>query len=96
MPKELADHAALIGINYYIDDASNGIFLRKTDITTSTMSRHQGNHHGYTDAIRDALDGIDLNQSKQGVSRDIVNLQNKARTGMLNGLSIKIKGYIQF
>ncbi|WP_380184779.1 RHS repeat-associated core domain-containing protein [Kalamiella sp. sgz302252] len=91
LPKELADHAALKRINYYIDDASNGIFLRKTDITTSTMSRHQGNHHGYTDAIRDALDGINLDQSKQGIARDIANLQNKARTGMLNGFPLRSK-----
>ncbi|WP_338016517.1 MULTISPECIES: AHH domain-containing protein [Photorhabdus] len=27
------------------------------------MARHQGNHHGYTDAIRNALDKINPNQS---------------------------------
>ncbi|MFG6076004.1 RHS repeat-associated core domain-containing protein [Erwinia sp. OPT-41] len=91
IPKELANHQALQKINYYIDSASNGIFLRKADDVTSAMSRHQGNHHGYTDAVRDALDRVDLNQSVDEVSRQVTIIQNKASRGMMSGVPIRSK-----
>ncbi|WP_391528359.1 AHH domain-containing protein [Photorhabdus akhurstii] len=42
----------------------------------SAMARHQGNHHGYTDAIRNALDKINLNQSFNTISKQVTHLQN--------------------
>ncbi|ASY79808.1 hypothetical protein BJK05_07280 [Pectobacterium polaris] len=74
IPKELANHPALKKINYYIDNANNGIFLRKVDDGVSAMARHQGNHHGYTDAIRGALDRIDLNQSVSSISKQVTQI----------------------
>ncbi|WP_234005226.1 RHS repeat-associated core domain-containing protein, partial [Cronobacter malonaticus] len=91
IPKELANHPALKKINYYIDDAGNGIFLRKADDATSAMSRHQGNHHGYTDAISDALNRIDLNQSKKAIAQQVNDIQNTARKAMENGTPIRSK-----
>ncbi|TNH41497.1 AHH domain-containing protein, partial [Photorhabdus luminescens] len=35
----------------------------------NAMARHQGNHHRYTDAIRNALDKINLNQSTDAISK---------------------------
>ncbi len=91
IPKQLADHPALKKLNYYIDDAQNGIFLRKADGATSAMSRHQGNHHGYTDAIKDALDRIDLNQSTTTIANQVNDIQNTARRAMENGVPIRSK-----
>ncbi|WP_234976485.1 AHH domain-containing protein [Vibrio quintilis] len=55
------------------------------------MSRHYGNHHGYTDAIRDQLDKIDLNQSKDLIMNDINKVQSTAKSGMSSGLPIRSK-----
>ncbi|MCW7550979.1 AHH domain-containing protein [Photorhabdus sp. APURE] len=43
------------------------------------MARHQGNHHGYTDAIRNALDKINLNQSINTISKQVTHIQNIAK-----------------
>ncbi|QXF34484.1 hypothetical protein CE143_15980 [Photorhabdus luminescens] len=45
----------------------------------SAMARHQGNHHGYTDAIRNALDKINLNQLTDAISKQVANIQNIAK-----------------
>ncbi|WP_181150285.1 AHH domain-containing protein [Photorhabdus hindustanensis] len=55
------------------------------------MARHQGNHHGYTDARRNALDKINLNQSTDTISKQVANIQNIAKKGMENGNIIKSK-----
>ncbi|WP_240002132.1 AHH domain-containing protein [Photorhabdus bodei] len=55
------------------------------------MARHQGNHHGYTDAIRNALDKMNLNQSTDTISKQVANIQNIAKKGMENGNIIKSK-----
>lgn len=91
IPKELANHPALKKIKYYIDDSGNGIFLRRVDDGTSVMARHQGNHHGYTNAIKNALDKIDLRQSKDAISKQVSEIQNAATKGMMNGVPIRSK-----
>ncbi|WP_415668749.1 AHH domain-containing protein, partial [Xenorhabdus nematophila] len=91
IPKELANHPALKKINYDIDVAANGIFLRKADNGVSAMARHQGNHHGYTDAVRNALDRIDLKQSKEAISKQVANIQDIAKKGMMDGNIIRSK-----
>ncbi|CDH07160.1 putative Rhs family protein [Xenorhabdus bovienii str. oregonense] len=91
IPKELANHPALKKINYDIDIAANGIFLRKADNGVSTMARHQGNHHGYTDAVRNALDKIDLKQSKEAISKQVASIQDIAKKGMMDGNIIRSK-----
>ncbi|WP_244175769.1 AHH domain-containing protein, partial [Xenorhabdus vietnamensis] len=72
-------------IDYDIDVAANGIFLRKVDDGVSAMTRHQGNHNGYTDAMRNALDRIDLKQSKEAISKQVANIQDIAKKGMMDG-----------
>ncbi|RAX06400.1 hypothetical protein CKY02_22785 [Photorhabdus bodei] len=57
----------------------------------NVMARHQGNHHGYTDAIRNALDKMNLNQSTDTISKQVANIQNIAKKGMENGNIIKSK-----
>nr|WP_201447535.1 hypothetical protein [Photorhabdus akhurstii] len=54
------------------------------------MARHQGNH-GYTDARRNALDKINLNQSTDTISKQVANIQNIAKKDMENGNIIKSK-----
>ncbi|MFM2479663.1 AHH domain-containing protein [Celerinatantimonas sp. MCCC 1A17872] len=91
IPKKLYDHAALKHIKYDIDDADNGIFLRKADDMSSTMARHQGNHFGYTDAIEDALDKIDLSKSDDAILKEINKIQEIAKKNMQNGTPIRAK-----
>ncbi|WP_242390041.1 RHS repeat-associated core domain-containing protein, partial [Kosakonia cowanii] len=89
IPKELANHPALKRINYYIDDSVNGIFLRKKDSQISAMARHQGNHDGYTKAVKSALDKIDLSQSNKAISAQVAEIQYIARTGLKNGYPLR-------
>ncbi|WP_264484595.1 AHH domain-containing protein [Proteus sp. NMG38-2] len=55
------------------------------------MARHQGNHHGYTDAIRNALDRIELKQSKEVISQQVANIQDIAKKGIMDGNIIRSK-----
>lgn len=43
------------------------------------MARHQGNHAGYTDAVHDALNKIDLNNSNADIANQISQIQQQAR-----------------
>ncbi|MFD0707158.1 HNH endonuclease [Photorhabdus akhurstii] len=51
----------------------------------SAMARRQGNHNGYSRAIKNALDKIDLNQSVNEISKQVTDIQNLAKKGMMNG-----------
>ncbi len=55
------------------------------------MARHQGNHHGYANTIRNALDKINLNQSTDAISKQIANIQNITKKDMGNGNIIRSK-----
>ena len=61
-------------------------FLRTIDNKTSAMSRHQGNHDGYTKAIKNALDKIDLNGY---ITKQVSQIQEMARKGLSNGMPIR-------
>ncbi|WP_234006294.1 RHS repeat-associated core domain-containing protein, partial [Cronobacter sakazakii] len=89
IPKQLSNHPALKKIRYYIDDADNGIFLRKTDEMSSAMARHQGNHDGYTKAVENALNKIDINASKDVIASQVRDIQSIARKGMEKGYPIR-------
>ena len=91
IPVQLMNHPALEKIGYNIDEAANGIFLRTLDDKVSAMSRHQGNHHGYTDAVRDALDKINLNNSPDDIAKEVSRIQEAARRGLQNGTPIRSK-----
>ncbi|WP_136485613.1 AHH domain-containing protein [Vibrio sp. H11] len=91
IPKQLNDHPILKKIEYDIDAPENGIFLRKADDMSSAMARHQGNHNGYTKAIKNALDKIDCNRSVEDIKRQVANIQSVAKQEMQNGLPIRSK-----
>ncbi|MFD0708816.1 hypothetical protein C6H64_14560 [Photorhabdus luminescens] len=55
------------------------------------MARHQGNHNGYFRAIKDVPGKIDLNQSVNKISKQVADIQNLAKKGMMNGTSISTK-----
>lgn len=78
-------------LNYDIDEARNGSLLRKVNKIVSPMARRQGKHHGYTDAIRDALDKIDLKQLKNSIAQEVNYIQSKARQQLMNGLPLRSK-----
>ncbi|WP_424409878.1 AHH domain-containing protein [Pasteurella sp. PK-2025] len=86
IPVQLINHPALKKLGYNIDEAANGIFLRTVDDKVSAMSRHQGNHDGYTRAIKDALDKIDLNGD---IAKQVSQIQEMARKGLSNGMPIR-------
>lgn len=56
---------------------------------SSAMARHQGNHDGYTKAVENALDKIDLNASKDVVAAQVRDIQSVARKGMERGYPIR-------
>ncbi|MGA7508618.1 MAG: AHH domain-containing protein, partial [Erwinia billingiae] len=89
IPKEFSDHIVLKKIGYDIDDATNGIFLRQVDDGVSPMARHQGNHHGYSSAIENALNNLDPNQSVDVLKKQVSALQNVAKRGMMDGMPIR-------
>lgn len=91
LPCQIANHPALRAIGYNIDEAANGIFLRRANGGISGMSRHQGSHNGYTDAVKAALDRIDLSQATDVIARQIAEVQNLARRNLQNGLPIRGK-----
>lgn len=53
------------------------------------MARHQGNHYGYTKAVENALDKINVNQPIDALKSQVSDLQNIARSGMQNGTPIR-------
>lgn len=83
------ESSGLTKIKYDIDKATNGIFLRKVDDGVSAMARHQGNHDGYTQVIKDALDKIDINQSTDVITKQIEEIQKIARNGLENGYPVR-------
>jgi hypothetical protein len=89
IPKELAIHPALQKINYDIDSMANGIFLRRTDSGISPMARHLGSHSGYTEAVENALNKINLNQSNLDIMRQVAKIQDVARKGLMNGNPVR-------
>ncbi len=91
IPKQYANHPALKKIKYDIDNSANGIFLREVDDGISAMARHQGNHNGYSRAIKNALDKINLNQSVNEISKQVADIQNLAKKGIMNGTPIRAK-----
>ncbi|WP_206778742.1 hypothetical protein, partial [Erwinia billingiae] len=48
-------------------------------------------HHGYTDAVKDALDKIDLSHSVNDISKQVSTIQATASRGMMDGVPIRSK-----
>ena len=92
IPKALYNHPALKKIGYNIDEAGNGIFLRNSKSQgISTMTRHQGSHAGYNNAMKKALDKLDINKATNELLKDVQALQSRAKKGLESGLPIRSK-----
>lgn len=63
----------------YLDDASNGIFLRIPDNSISTMSRHSGFHSVYNDVMKLQLNKMDVNQSVKVLEKQVYSLQQNLK-----------------
>ena len=86
IPVELRDHPVLKKVGFNLDDASNGIFLRKPHNDISASSRHEGYHAPYNKFVEKMLDRIDLNSSINSIQRDVKSLQNNLRKMQQNGI----------
>ncbi|KAB2931050.1 MAG: hypothetical protein F9K24_14755 [Leptonema illini] len=79
IPIELATHPIIKKIGMNFDDAANGIFLRIPDDGISTLSRHRGYHSVYNDAVRKALDRLDIGQTIMALENEVFNLQKRLK-----------------
>lgn len=96
IPGQLSNHPAVRASGIDIDGANNGMFLPDRGANaasninrTSPMARHQGSHKEYNDAVRSALDRIDLSRGQQHVATEIARMQNFLRQQQYNGLPIR-------
>lgn len=86
IPVELRDHPALKAIGFHLDDASNGIFLRKPQNDVSASSRHQGYHGPYNRFVEAKLNRIDLNSNIQSVQKEVKSLQTTLKKMQQSGI----------
>ncbi|MBQ1488188.1 MAG: AHH domain-containing protein [Lachnospiraceae bacterium] len=86
IPVELRNHPVLKKIGFNLDDASNGIFLRKPKDDVSALSRHEGYHSPYSKFVEKMLDSIDINASIFSIQKEVKSLQNILRKMQLNGI----------
>lgn len=75
-----------IGMNF--DDASNGIFLKIPSNDISTMSRHRGYHSVYNQVVERTLNRMDINQSVDGLQKQVYDLQQILKKLQEKGLPL--------
>ncbi len=75
IPVELRDHPVLKKMGFDLDNASNGMFLRKPRSDVSASSRHEGYHAPYNKFVEKMLDGIDINSSINSIQKEVKSLQ---------------------
>ena len=88
IPREMSKHPVLKKIGMDLDDASNGLFLRKPADNVSTMSRHKGYHSVYNNFVKIQLDGMDITQSVNVLQKQVYDLQQKLKHLQLSGLPL--------
>lgn len=88
IPAELANHPILKKIGMDLDDASNGIFLRKNGNNVTAISRHSGYHSPYNKFVKIQLDGMDINQNVGILERQVYDLQQKLKYLQTSGLPL--------
>ncbi|MBR1507996.1 MAG: AHH domain-containing protein [Eubacterium sp.] len=86
IPVELRSHPVLKKIGFDLDDASNGIFLRKPSNTVSATSRHSGYHAPYNRFVEKMLDNIDINSSTNTIRSIVKSLQTDLRKMQQSGI----------
>ena len=88
IPKEFADHPVIQKIGMDMDDASNGIFLRKPNDGVNTKSVHFGYHDEYSSAVSDYLDSLDPNESPEVLEKQVYDMQKSLKTSLENGVPL--------
>ena len=86
IPIELKGHPVLKKIGFDLDDASNGLFLRKPGKAISTTSRHSGYHAPYNRFVEKMLDSIDVNSSTNSIRKMVQSLQGHLRKMQQSGI----------
>ena len=86
IPVELRDHPVLKKIGFDLDDASNGIFLRKPGNAVSSISRHSGYHAPYNRFVEKMLDQIDVNSSTNSIRYMVKSLQTNLKKMQQSGI----------
>ena len=93
IPKEFASHPVIKKIGMDMDDASNGIFLRKPSDGINVKAVHYGNHEEYSRAVSKYLDSLDPNQSVEELESKVADLQQNLKKSLENGTPLyKSKG----
>ena len=65
IPSKFKNHPVIKRLNLDLNNATNGIFLRKPGSGVSAMSRHGGGHGLYNEFVELQLSKIDLNQRRK-------------------------------
>ena len=86
IPTELRGHPVLKKIGFDLDDASNGMFLRRPEKTVSASSRHYGYHAPYNRFVEKMLDTIDVNSSINSLRKMVQSLQGHLRKMQQSGI----------
>ncbi|AGT10003.1 RHS repeat-associated core domain-containing protein [Paracoccus aminophilus] len=101
IPGALDNHPAWRMGGQDIDGAGNGMFLPDRGANSasnadrvSPLTRHQGSHKGYNDAVEAAMNRIDLSLGPQHVASEIQRLQNVLRQNQMNGVPIRSSDWI--
>lgn len=101
VPGALDSNAAWRASGLDIDAAGNGMFLPDRGANSaanadrvSPLTRHQGSHKGYNDAVEAALNRIDLTRGQDHVRSEILRMQDVLRTNQMNGVPIRSSDWI--
>lgn len=86
---KLKSHPVFSKIDFDMDEATNGIFLRDNKSgNTSATTRHTGKHPDYQSLVEEKLNSIDLNKSPNDIKKDVEEIQSKLRKMQENGYPI--------
>lgn len=87
IPVQIAkNHPVIKKIGMDIDHATNGIFLRKPDNSSSVSSRHLGYHSTYNNFVQSQLDKININRPVKQLIREVYGLQQNLNKLLRSGL----------
>lgn len=90
IPVQLRNHPIFRHFDFYLDDATNGVFLRNCSGSLSPMARHQSNHPGYSAAIDSVLTKIaNSGMNAQQMQSAVGKLQNDLRRLLENGTPLR-------
>ena len=88
IPSQMKNNPVIEKIGMNFDDASNGIFLKIPSNDISTMSRHRGYHSVYNQVVERTLNRMDINQSVDGLQKQVYDLQQILKKLQEKGLPL--------